>query len=221
MCLLKKLAQYVSGGYISWSDRFIKSKRKTILLQKNMQKQSTGSVLEKSWSENLGKILRKSPAMKSCFYSCHPFFMTMFLLKLQIWHAVLLENRFFFSGKRKKLFSASYFVIATNKAAADLFGIWQSKTLKTKDSKGGKNSFSLKVKRMSWKRKIYEHWIIYLFFNILKVGLSHSKKIYFNCFNKSTLKMMKNAFYFILKVIFVLKMLKFLPWHFDHMNKTT
>ena len=149
MCLLNKLAQCVSGGYISWLDRFIKSKRKTIPLQKNMQKELTGSVLEKGWSENLGKILRKSPAMKSCFYHCHPFFITMLWLKLQIWHAVLLEKRGFFSGKRKKLFSASYFVIPTNKAAADLFGIWQSKTLKTKDSKGGKNSFSFKVKRMS------------------------------------------------------------------------
>ena len=37
------------------------------------------------------------------------------------------------------------------------------------------------------------------------------KKICFICFNESPLKMMKNAFYFILKVLFVLKIFKFLP----------
>ena len=43
----------------------------------------------------------------------------------------------------------------------------------------------------------------------LKVGLSSSKKI-FICFNDSPSKMMKNAFYFILKALFVLKIFKFL-----------
>ena len=37
---------------------------------------------------------------------------------------------------------------------------------------------------------------------ILKVGLSPSKKIYVICFIESPLKMMKNAFYFILKNLF-------------------
>ena len=41
------------------------------------------------------------------------------------------------------------------------------------------------------------------------VGLSPSKIVGFICFNDSSLKMMKNAFYFILKALFVLKMLKF------------
>ena len=45
---------------------------------------------------------------------------------------------------------------------------------------------------------------------IFKVGLSPSKKNIFICWNESPLKMMKNAFYFILKVLFVLPILKFL-----------
>ena len=45
---------------------------------------------------------------------------------------------------------------------------------------------------------------------MLKVGLSFSKKIIFICFNETLLKMMKNVFYFILKVLSVLKIFKFL-----------
>ena len=45
---------------------------------------------------------------------------------------------------------------------------------------------------------------------LLKVGLSPSKKKFFFWFNDSPSKMMKNAFYFILKAVFVLKMFKFL-----------
>ena len=44
----------------------------------------------------------------------------------------------------------------------------------------------------------------------LKVGFSPSKKNFFICFNDSSSKMMKNAFYFILKAPFVLKIFKFL-----------
>ena len=44
----------------------------------------------------------------------------------------------------------------------------------------------------------------------IKVGLSSSKKKKFICFNVSPSKMMKNAFYFILKAPFVLKIFKFL-----------
>ena len=43
----------------------------------------------------------------------------------------------------------------------------------------------------------------------LKVRLSPSKKIRVICFIESPLKMMKNTFYFILKVIFVLKIFQF------------
>ena len=38
-------------------------------------------------------------------------------------------------------------------------------------------------------------------------------------FSSSEKKMMKNAFYFILKGLFVLKTLKFLSWFFAHVEK--
>ena len=46
------------------------------------------------------------------------------------------------------------------------------------------------------------------------------KKIYFICFNDSPSKVMKNAFYFILKALFVLKIFKLLSWLFEHVEKT-
>ena len=52
-----------------------------------------------------------------------------------------------------------------------------------------------------------------------KVGLSPSKKIYVTCFIESPLKIIKNAFYIILKVLFVLKIFKFLSWHFGDVEK--
>ena len=55
---------------------------------------------------------------------------------------------------------------------------------------------------------------------IIKVGLSRSKKVFFIYFHDSPLKMIKNAFYFILKALFVLKIFKFLSWHFGHVEKT-
>ena len=36
---------------------------------------------------------------------------------------------------------------------------------------------------------------------------------------KSPLKMVKNAFYFTLKALFVVKIFKFLSWVFDHVEK--
>ena len=56
--------------------------------------------------------------------------------------------------------------------------------------------------------------------SIFKAGLSPSKKNLFICFNDSPLKMMKNAFYFILKALFVLKIFKLLSWVFGHVEKT-
>ena len=50
----------------------------------------------------------------------------------------------------------------------------------------------------------------------LKVGLSPSKKICVICLIESLLKMMKNAFYFILIAVFVLKVFKFLSRLFGH-----
>ena len=54
--------------------------------------------------------------------------------------------------------------------------------------------------------------------SLLKVGLSPSKRICFIGFNESHLKVMKSAFYFILKALFVLKLLK-LPSAFGHVEK--
>ena len=59
---------------------------------------------------------------------------------------------------------------------------------------------------------------VFLMLYSIKVGLSPSKKI---CFNDSPSKMMKNAFYFILKALFVLKIFRFLSWPFGHVGKTT
>ena len=44
----------------------------------------------------------------------------------------------------------------------------------------------------------------------IKVKLSPSKKNYVICSIESSLKIMKNAFYFVLKAFFVLKIFKFL-----------
>ena len=52
-----------------------------------------------------------------------------------------------------------------------------------------------------------------------KVGLSLSQKNCFICFNESPLKMIKNVFYFILEVRFVLKIFKVLSGLFGHVGK--
>ena len=53
----------------------------------------------------------------------------------------------------------------------------------------------------------------------LKVGLSTSKKICLICFNESPQKNDEKYFYFIWKVLFVLKIYKFLSWLFGHVGK--
>ena len=57
--------------------------------------------------------------------------------------------------------------------------------------------------------------------NILKSDSNLPKKNFFICFNGSPSKMIKNAFYFILKSLFVLKTFKFLSWLFGHVEKAT
>ena len=59
-----------------------------------------------------------------------------------------------------------------------------------------------------------------LILNEFKVGLSPSPKIYIICLIESPLKMMKNAFYFILKALFILKIFEFLSRLFGHVGKT-
>ena len=62
------------------------------------------------------------------------------------------------------------------------------------------------------KNIVLSGWEI-LMENLIKVGL-----ITFH-FNESSLKMMKNVFYFILKVLFILKIFKFLSWYFVHVEE--
>ena len=52
-----------------------------------------------------------------------------------------------------------------------------------------------------------------------KVGLSSSKKASFICIKESTLKMMKNAFYFILKGILFFKIFKLVEKWLDKEGK--
>ena len=61
-------------------------------------------------------------------------------------------------------------------------------------------------------------WLSYLFALVLKSD-SHLPKKFFICFNDNPSKIMKNAFYFILNALFVLKIFKFLSWLFGHVEK--
>ena len=54
---------------------------------------------------------------------------------------------------------------------------------------------------------------------MFKVGLPPSKKNVFIYLNKSSLKMMKNAFYFTLKAFLVLQIFTFLSWVFGYVEK--
>ena len=68
-------------------------------------------------------------------------------------------------------------------------------------------NWSLLVKHlMNWKED-------------LKSDSHLPKKIVF-CLIESSLKMVKNVFYFVLKAFFVLKIFKFLSQHFGHVGKT-
>ena len=53
---------------------------------------------------------------------------------------------------------------------------------------------------------------------VLKLNFHLQKKMFW--FNKSFLKMLKNAFYFILKALFILNIFNFLFWLFGHVEKT-
>ena len=54
---------------------------------------------------------------------------------------------------------------------------------------------------------------------LLRVGLSPSKKVVFIWFNESSIKTLKNAFYFMLKALFILEIFKFLSWLFGYVEK--
>ena len=56
-------------------------------------------------------------------------------------------------------------------------------------------------------------------FFLLKSDSHHRPKNVFIFFNDSPSKVMKNAFYFIFKVLFVLKVFKYMSWLFGHVEK--
>ena len=58
------------------------------------------------------------------------------------------------------------------------------------------------------------------FAKAINVRLSLSKKLFFICVNDRSSKMIKNAFYFIVKALFVLKIFKFVFLLFGHVEKT-
>ena len=62
---------------------------------------------------------------------------------------------------------------------------------------------------------------VILVFFLFKSDSHLPNKICFICFNESPLKMMKNAFYFILKALFVVKIFKFLSLLFGHKQTIT
>ena len=53
----------------------------------------------------------------------------------------------------------------------------------------------------------------------LKSGC-HIPKFFFIFCNENPSEIIKDAFYFILKALFILKIFKFLSWHFGHVEKT-
>ena len=59
-----------------------------------------------------------------------------------------------------------------------------------------------------------------LFMRLFKVGPSPSKKIFLFASMIALQKIMQNAFYFILKAHFVLKIFKCWSWLFGHVKKT-
>ena len=54
---------------------------------------------------------------------------------------------------------------------------------------------------------------------LAKVGPSPSKKVVFICFKGSPLKVINDAFYFMLKSVFVLEISRFLSKLFDQVQK--
>ena len=63
--------------------------------------------------------------------------------------------------------------------------------------------------------------VITTLFQIMLKSYSHPQKNCVICFNENPIKVMKNAFYFTLKALFVLKIFKFLSWLFGHVEKTS
>ena len=82
-------------------------------------------------------------------------------------------------------------------------------------SKTSLNKNRWKVHRFEKKKNLYQFW----FYVVLKLGSHLPKKIFFASLVESPLKMMENAFYFILKALFILNVFQFLIWLFVHVEK--
>ena len=82
-------------------------------------------------------------------------------------------------------------------------------------SKTSLNKNCWKVHRFE-KKNLYQFW----FYVVSKLGFHLPKKIFFaSLLVESPLKMMENAFYFILKALFILNVFQFLIWLFVHVEK--
>ena len=60
--------------------------------------------------------------------------------------------------------------------------------------------------------------LVWTFYGLVWVG-AQNHITGFICFNESPLKMIENAVHFMLKALFLLKILKFLCWLFGHVEK--
>ena len=76
---------------------------------------------------------------------------------------------------------------------------------------------SFQVLKLEWKLPWEKQLNNHCKFLSLKGALSGLRQF---LITESPLKMMKNAFYFTLKALFILKIFKFLSWHFGHVGKT-
>ena len=63
------------------------------------------------------------------------------------------------------------------------------------------------------------YFALFKSFQSIQAGLPPFKKVDFICFKESLLKKKKNAFYFIIKALFVLQILKFCPDLFGYVGK--
>ena len=141
-------------------------------------------------------------------------------LKAAVWNAMKLgtkntereqieennRNFLFKSGISKFPLVAHYFCASSFNflRPSNKWIVYDLFVLKTLDLKAGAKLQQCEIKKFSRSLK----------------SDSHLKNFLFISFNESPLKMMKNAFYFVLKALFILKIFKFLSWHFGHVAET-
>ena len=87
---------------------------------------------------------------------------------------------------------------------------FEDKKIKISDFYKNKNKKIFNIDGIDVNKILVSKKVSYGKNNSFKVGLSPSPPKVFICFNGSPSKMIKNAFYFVLKALFVLKIFKFL-----------